>query len=134
MFPHYVYFVIVGVATMFGAWEGGLTGIATENKKLERFHHDIEAGKYLILIYARKDRARRSGTLMRERHPEAELVAVNRHSSIRSRQRRTCGHERLHGTTAGRAAEPHCRKGLHPMAMAVVLVSAGRRLRRSSIC
>ena len=53
--PHYVYFVIVAVATMFGAWEGGLTGIATENKNLRKFHHDIEAGKYLILIYARKE-------------------------------------------------------------------------------
>ena len=52
--PHYVYFIIVGVATLFGAWEGGLTGIATENKNLKKFHHDIDAGKYLILVYARK--------------------------------------------------------------------------------
>src|SRR5580765_7116877 len=34
--PHYVYFIIVAVATMFGAWEGGLTGIATENNNLKK--------------------------------------------------------------------------------------------------
>jgi hypothetical protein len=77
--PHYVYFLIVGVATMFGAWEGGLTGIAKENSNLKKFHHDIEAGKYLILIYARKEQGAPIRSLMRARHPEAELVAVNRH-------------------------------------------------------
>jgi hypothetical protein len=77
--PHYVYFLIVGVATMFGAWEGGLTGIATENNKLKKFHHDIEAGKYLILIYARTEQGAALRTLMRAKHPEAELVAVNKH-------------------------------------------------------
>ena len=77
--PHYVYFLIVGVATMFGAWEGGLTGIATENKNLRKFHHDIEAGKYLILIYARKEQGAKIRSLMRTRHPEAEFVAVNKH-------------------------------------------------------
>ena len=77
--PHYVYFIIVAVATMFGAWEGGLTGIATENKNLKKFHRDIEAGKYLILIYARKEQGAVVRTLMREKHPEAELVAVNKH-------------------------------------------------------
>ena len=77
--PHYVYFVIVAVATMFGAWEGGLTGIATENKNLRKFHHDIEAGKYLILIYARKEQGAMIRSLMRTRHPEAEFVAINKH-------------------------------------------------------
>ena len=77
--PHYVYFVIVGVATMFGAWEGGLTGIATENKNLRKFHSDIEAGKYLILIYARKEQGATVRSMMRTRHPEAEFVAVNKH-------------------------------------------------------
>jgi len=77
--PHYVYFIIVAVATMFGAWEGGLTGIATENNKLKKFHRDIEAGKYLILIYARKEQGATVRHLMRDKHPEAELVAVNSH-------------------------------------------------------
>ena len=53
--PNYVYLIIVAVATMFGSWEGGLYGVATKNQKLARFLDDIEAGKYLILIYALKD-------------------------------------------------------------------------------
>ncbi len=77
--PRYVYFIIVAVVTMFGVWEGGLTGIATENNKLKKFHHDIEAGKFLILIYARKEQGAAVRTLMRAKHPEAELVAVNKH-------------------------------------------------------
>ena len=77
--PRFVYLLIVAVATMFGAWEGGLTGIATENSKLKKFHHDIEAGKYLILIYARKEQGAAVRALMRAKHPEAELVAVNTH-------------------------------------------------------
>ena len=58
--PRYVFFVLVAVATMFGAWEGGLTGIARENRKLA-IPCDIEAGKYLILVYARRSRGRMSG-------------------------------------------------------------------------
>ena len=90
--PHFVYFAIVVVATMFGAWEGGLTGIATENKKLQKFHHDIEAGKYLILVYARKEQGAAVRAMMRKGHPEAELVAVNKHfinpfSPVRQRHR-----------------------------------------------
>ena len=77
--PHYVYFIIVGVATMFGAWEGGLTGIATEHKNLKKFHRDIEAGKFLILVYTRKEQGAAIRHLMRDKHPEAELVAVNKH-------------------------------------------------------
>ncbi len=77
--PPLVYIAVVVVATMFGAWEGGLTGIGTENRKLRRFHGDIEAGKYLILIYARKEQEDAVRAMMRARHPEAELVAVDRH-------------------------------------------------------
>jgi hypothetical protein len=77
--PTFVYVILVGVATLFGAWEGGLTGIATENKKLARFHDDIEAGKYLILVYVRKHREEAVRRMMQERHPEAELVAVDTH-------------------------------------------------------
>jgi hypothetical protein len=77
--PAIVYVIIAGVATLFGAWEGGLNGIATENKKLAKFHHDIEAGRYLILIYARKAQGATVRSMMRARHPEAEFVAVDRH-------------------------------------------------------
>lgn len=95
--PSFVYLIVVGVATLFGAWEGGLTGIATENKKLAKFHHDIEAGRYLILIYARKRQGAAVRAMMRAKHPEAELVAIDRHfinpfSAVRKRM-----HARRHG-------------------------------------
>jgi hypothetical protein len=77
--PTFVYIALVAVATMFGAWEGGLIGIGLENRKLARFHDDIEAGKFLILIYALKDQEVAVAGMMRERHPEAELVGVDRH-------------------------------------------------------
>ena len=77
--PRIVYVLIVAVLTMFGAWIGGLTGIATENNKLKRFHDDIEAGKYLILIYARKEQGPAVEALMRTRHPETELAAASSH-------------------------------------------------------
>jgi hypothetical protein len=96
--PHYVYFIIVAVATMFGAWEGGLTGIASENKNLKKFHRDIEAGKFLILVYARKEHGAAVRHLMRDKHPEAELVAVNKHfinpfKPVRRRHRPARGNE-----------------------------------------
>jgi hypothetical protein len=77
--PNLVYAAIVFVATMFGAWEGGLIGIGAENRKLERFHDDLVAGRYLILIYARKELAEKVSALMAERHREAELAAVDRY-------------------------------------------------------
>ena len=45
--PAIVYYAIIGVLTLFGAWEGGLTGIASENKKIALFHNNLEAGSYL---------------------------------------------------------------------------------------
>jgi len=39
-----------GLGLCFGAWEGGLVGLSRENYKIERYHDDIEAGKYLIMV------------------------------------------------------------------------------------
>ncbi|HKE97146.1 MAG TPA: hypothetical protein VKB34_22745 [Povalibacter sp.] len=77
--PTFVYVILVGAATLFGAWEGGLTGIATENKKLRRFHEAIESGKYLILVYVRRQQEDVVRRMMKERHPDAELAAVDTH-------------------------------------------------------
>lgn len=77
--PNFVYYIIVGVATLFGTWEGGLIGIGQENRKLAKFHDDIQAGKFLILIYALKEQEEKVRQMMRERHPESELAAVDRH-------------------------------------------------------
>lgn len=77
--PGFVYIAIVAVATLFGTWEGGLVGIGRENRKLAKFHDDIQAGRFLVLIYALKEQEETVRKMMRERHPEAELAAVDRH-------------------------------------------------------
>ena len=77
--PMFVNYAIVAAVTLFGAWEGGLIGIAAENKKIARFHDDLEAGKYLILIYVLMIKEPVVRAMMSERHPEAELAAVDRH-------------------------------------------------------
>ncbi len=77
--PNFVYYSIIGVATLFGTWEGGLIGIGQENRKLARFHDDIQGGKLLILIYALKEQEDKVRQMMRERHPESEFAAVDRH-------------------------------------------------------
>jgi hypothetical protein len=77
--PSFVYAILVGVATLFGAWEGGLTGVDSENKKLAKFHDEIAAGKFLILVYVRKVQESSVHEMMRTRHPEANLVAVDTH-------------------------------------------------------
>jgi len=77
--PPVVYFATVAVATLFGAWDGGLMGIASENRKLAKFHDDIEHGWYLILIYTPKDQEAAVREMMRARYPEAELAAIDSH-------------------------------------------------------
>jgi hypothetical protein len=77
--PGFIYFIIIAVTTLFGSWEGGLYGVATKNQKLSRFDEDIEAGKYLILIYARNDQEETVKTMMATKHREAAHVASDRH-------------------------------------------------------
>ncbi len=102
--PHYVYFIIVAVATMFGAWEGGLTGIATENNNLKKFHRDIEAGKYLILIYARKEQgAARAAPDARQ---ASRRPSSSRSTSISSTRSSRCGG----GTGRPEGTKQHCKR------------------------
>lgn len=75
--PGIVYFAIVVVLTMFGSWVGGLTGVATNNIKTTKFDDEIQVGKYLILVYARKASEETVHSVMRNKHPEARLVAVD---------------------------------------------------------
>ena len=77
--PTYVYVILTGVATLFGAWAGGLTGVDSENNKLKKFHDDLMAGKYLVLVYTRKHQEQAVRDMMAARHPEAELAAVDSH-------------------------------------------------------
>lgn len=77
--PGILNIMLVGLVTLFGAWVGGLTGVASKNSKLEKFQGDLDAGKYLILIYALKEQEQDIRTMMKSRHTEAQLVATDKH-------------------------------------------------------
>lgn len=71
------YFGVVFLLTCFGAWQGGLLGVSVESKKIQRFHGEIDAGKYLILVYASKNKEDIVERTMKKLHPEASLVAID---------------------------------------------------------
>ena len=71
--PSISYFFIIILLTLFCSWEGGLAGIANENKKLSEFQSDIEAGKYLILVYARACQEEAITKMMIAKHPDIRL-------------------------------------------------------------
>ncbi len=75
--PLFAYIAIVAFFTLFGIWEGGLTGIATENKKISLFHDDLESGGCLVLIYAKQMSEDLVKKVMIKKHKEAELAAVD---------------------------------------------------------
>lgn len=77
--PSFAYAAVVFFTTLFGAWEGGLIGVGTENRKLAPFHDAIQAGKYLFLIYAPKGKGEAIKAMMRERHQHTEHVATDEH-------------------------------------------------------
>jgi hypothetical protein len=91
--PNFVYLLILVFFTLFGSWEGGLYGVATENKKLERFKDELREGQYLILIYAPKGKGEAIKQMVKEKYPNARHVATDRHfinpfSVVRRRRRR----------------------------------------------
>ncbi|NOQ63388.1 MAG: hypothetical protein GQ582_02610 [Methyloprofundus sp.] len=75
--PNIAYYAITLFFTLFGSWEGGLVGIATENKKIALFHEDLESGGYLLIIYTRKTAEDGLKKVMETQHPEAELAAID---------------------------------------------------------
>ena len=94
--PAWVYLTLLVAATLFGAWLGGFYGVGEPNRKLERFIDDIDAGMYLILIYARKEQEATIKHMMAARHPQASHVATDRHfinplAVVRRRRRRSTG-------------------------------------------
>jgi len=77
--PKLLYGFIFVVITLFGAWVGGLTGLDSENRKIRRFREDIDAGACLVLIYSFKEQEPAVRKMMKERHPDVKLAAVDRH-------------------------------------------------------
>lgn len=62
-----------GFCILFSSWCGGIGGISQENYKIQRFHKDIEAGKYLIMVDVPKTEEELIRKVMSIRHPEASL-------------------------------------------------------------
>ena len=71
-FGVYSVFLLVVVGALFGTWAGGFVGISHENYKIARFHDDIEAGKYLVMVDVHPDEQHRVQEIMSKSHPEAE--------------------------------------------------------------
>ena len=44
------FLILGGLGLCFGAWEGGMVGLTRENYKIERYHEEIEDGRYLIMV------------------------------------------------------------------------------------
>jgi hypothetical protein len=55
---------LVFLFACFGAWLGGLVGISTENYKIRRFHKDIDAGRYLLLVDVSADQRQNVESVM----------------------------------------------------------------------
>ncbi len=70
------YMAIIGFITLFGAWAGGLSGIARENRKITCYHDDIEAGKFLIMIDVKAGKEDEVRGLMTRNHPEAQFKRI----------------------------------------------------------
>ncbi len=75
--PSITYYFIIILVTMFCSWEGGLMGIACESKKLCVFKEDIDAGKYLILVYAFANQEETIINMMEKKHPNVRLEGVD---------------------------------------------------------
>ncbi|MCF7981902.1 MAG: hypothetical protein K9K86_07950 [Pseudomonadales bacterium] len=61
------------IGALFGTWLGALIGLTHENYKIARFHNDIEAGKYLIMVDVHKNEETKIKTTMKRYYPEAKM-------------------------------------------------------------
>lgn len=67
-------FVAIGLFLILaGGWLAGFGGIGSENYRIRRFHNDIEAGKYLVMVDVPKTHTEQMRALMAKNHPEAVL-------------------------------------------------------------
>ncbi|HEY9134487.1 MAG TPA: hypothetical protein VIM85_01700 [Pseudomonadales bacterium] len=65
------FLALIALITCFGAWVGGMVGISHDHYKIARFHDDIEAGKYLIMVDVDADKAHKMIDLMARKHHDA---------------------------------------------------------------
>ncbi len=74
-----IYFFVVMLLTFFGAWEGGLVGIASRNKKIRQFQEQINKGQHLVIIYTGKKYESRIQYIMGHKYPGVHLAAEDTH-------------------------------------------------------
>jgi len=65
--------LVLLIAALFGTWLGALIGLTHENYKIARFHNDIEAGKYLIMVDVHKNEEVKIKKLMERYYPQAKM-------------------------------------------------------------
>ena len=75
----FVYAIVVLAPAVFGLWVGAMLRSSYDGKKIDAFHDDLEAGKYLFLIYTPESMDDVVRKMMQEKHPESEHVAVDEH-------------------------------------------------------
>jgi len=66
-------FLFTLVGGLFGAWQGGMVGLSRENYKLEPFHQEIEAGRYLIMVDVKADSKARVREIMNMGFPRVRF-------------------------------------------------------------
>jgi hypothetical protein len=66
-------FLFALVGGLFGAWQGGVIGMSRESYKLEPFHEDIEAGRYLIMVDVKPDSRGRVREVMNMGFPKVRF-------------------------------------------------------------
>lgn len=71
--PTGAWIALFAFAVVAGGWLAGFGGIQSENYRIRRFHDDIEAGKYLVMVDVPQKDEQEMKRLMGMRHPEAVL-------------------------------------------------------------
>ena len=77
--PGFVYALVALFPAGFGLWVGALLRAKYDSGKISAFHAEIDAGKFLFLIYTQEAKSDQVKKMMKERHPESQQVAVDEH-------------------------------------------------------
>ena len=65
---------LVILGALFGAWQGGMIGLTREHYQLAPYHHELEAGRYVIMVDVRREQEDDVRDLMRARFPRVSAA------------------------------------------------------------
>lgn len=71
--PMSAWIALFAFSVVAGAWLAGFGGITNENYRIRRFHDNIEAGEYLVMVDVPAEHQEEMQRLMARNHPEARL-------------------------------------------------------------